>query len=561
MSNKVVVIGLDSADSQLIKRWASAGHLPQFSQLLQEGAYADIRSSLSYGNNSKEECCTTEVLWTSFLTSCKPSKTGFWSITDYSPDSYSITSSLTDCSYDYAEFPLFYALGEQYRVASFNVPSSAISDQVNGVQLLGWAGHFPGVRSQAHPPELIESIIEKYGENPILFKDDGIWWDKKYIEWEKQAIKSSVRTQSRLYQNFLKDNSLDLFLGAFSELHTAGHDLYAHSETDHPLYPYLRTGDYQNNNPLRDAYQEIDAALGKILNEVTDDTYFLVFSPHGIGPNFSDLLSHLFLPEFLYRFSFPGQTIIPGKIKRLPHPIKTDPFRNGWTAETWTDLYESNFIEKYLKKWTPRQYLTSSYKGLRSPFSSEAQQSDQSWMPAMWYQPLWPQMQAFALPGFANGHIRINLQGREKEGIVPLSEYDAVCLKITDFLHRLKDGRTDRPIVKKVVRTRLDGSDNEPKTPHPDLVVYWNENTTDVIDSPDFGRVGPVTYSRAGTHYDRGFLMLKGPGIEPGEHLPTADIVDLAPTILELLGARIPNYFDGQSMLRSITSRKTLIEN
>ncbi|NER29762.1 MAG: nucleotide pyrophosphatase, partial [Symploca sp. SIO1C4] len=58
------------------------------------------------------------------------------------------------------------------------------------------------------------------------------------------------------------------------------------------------------------------------------------------------------------------------------------------------------------------------------------------------------------------------------------------------------------------------------------------------------------SYRRTGSHRARGFLSAIGPGIEPGSHLPTAPAVDLTPTILQLMDAPIPKYFDGKPLLK-----------
>jgi predicted AlkP superfamily phosphohydrolase/phosphomutase len=177
------------------------------------------------------------------------------------------------------------------------------------------------------------------------------------------------------------------------------------------------------------------------------------------------------------------------------------------------------------------------------------------WMPVMWFQPLWPQMKAFALPGFADGHIRINLKGRERDGIVTAEEYETVCDEISQILYRLKDARTGKLLVKKVIRSRRSATDNDPRLADSDLVVLWNEQITDVVDSPDFGRIGPIPYFRAGSHWERGFLLAKGPGITPSSDLTNAEVVDLPPTILGLMGAPIPAYFDGKPLIKTSVSQ------
>ncbi len=173
-------------------------------------------------------------------------------------------------------------------------------------------------------------------------------------------------------------------------------------------------------------------------------------------------------------------------------------------------------------------------------------------MPAFWYSSLWPKMKAFALPAFADGHIRINLKGRDRDGIVEPSEYDALCSEITEFLYRLKDGRSQQPLVNQVVKTRISPLDDNPKLPDPDLIVVWEEIATDVVDSPDVGRIGPITYNRPGGHRENGFLLAKGKEIQAKDNLTDGRAVDIAATILNLMGATIPDYFDSKPLLESL---------
>jgi predicted AlkP superfamily phosphohydrolase/phosphomutase len=161
-------------------------------------------------------------------------------------------------------------------------------------------------------------------------------------------------------------------------------------------------------------------------------------------------------------------------------------------------------------------------------------------------------MKAFALPSFSEGYIRINLQGREAQGLVAPSEYDAFCDELSQKLYRLTDARTGTPMVKEIIRTRQNPLDCDPKLPDADLVVIWQEEyATDIVDSPDFGRIGPVPHVRTGSHRSEGFIIAQGQGIEPGSSLPTGHALDVTPTILNLMEAPIPGYFEGKPLLET----------
>jgi predicted AlkP superfamily phosphohydrolase/phosphomutase len=160
-------------------------------------------------------------------------------------------------------------------------------------------------------------------------------------------------------------------------------------------------------------------------------------------------------------------------------------------------------------------------------------------------------MKAFALPSFSEGYVRLNVRGREKDGIVDAADYEAVCREISAELHRLTDARTGKPAVKRVVRTRVgpDGPAVDGERPSDaDLIVVWEGVPIDVVDHPAAGRIGPVPFKRSGSHVHRGFLMAAGPGVPAGERLPEAHALDIPPTILALLGAAIPAHFDGRPL-------------
>lgn len=551
MKTPVIAIGIDGGDPLLIEKWITQGHLNNLQKLRQSGAYGLLKNTVNF-EGSTTEMGTTEALWVAFATGCKANTTGYWDSIQFHPDTYDVSNDLLDGGYDYQEYLPFYALGKpSTQVAIFDLPTTALIPQLEGIQLLGWGGHFPYTVSDSLPADLFPSIIQKYGKNPLLLEDNGMWWDRKYLKWLRQALPDSINTRSQIARNLLQSQEWDLFLAVFPESHTAGHDVYNHSQPDHPLYPYLR----QNNTDtdlLLETYQNIDRAIGEILLRAPDNASVVCFSLHGMGPNYSDTLSCAFLPELLYRFNFPGKVAIaPGQYGTTPPAMITQPIRNSWTGEVWSRNYEPNPIKRLLRPWTPSRFLRNDLNGLASPYPLGEQNVPLASLPARWYQPLWHKMKAFALPSFGHGGIRINLQGREPEGIVTLDEYDNLCDELTHLLYRLKDGRTGKPLVKKVARTRSSPRQDDRKLADADLFIVWAEQITDVVDSPDCGRIGPLPYFRAGTHWNRGFVMVKGPDIAPSSDLPQGEAVDLAPTFLQLMGQTVPSYLEGKSLITS----------
>lgn len=556
MKHSTIALGLDAAEPRLIEEWMSAGHLPNLSRIRQEGIYGRLDNTVNYCG-VPTEYSTTEPLWATFSTGCRANTLGYWDTVSYNPDNYEIVCDIVTSGYDYQEYPPFYALGEKYKVAVLDVPVTTLSDKINGPQILGWGGHYPYTVSASNPPELFPSIIEKYGKNPVLHNDNGLWWNPKYVTWIQEALKQSIDGHSAIARDLLQRDNWDLFLMVFGETHTVGHDLYNHSQAEHPLYNYLSKNGTKPD-PVLNIYKQVDTAIGEILAEAPQDANVVCFSAHGMAANFTDLLSMAVLPELLYRFHYGKAAIAPGKVGSTPGKIVTNPIRNSWPNEIWSQVYEPNPIKKLFRTWTHKKFLRGQKHGLLSPYSLLDEPIEQElamgWMPSMWYSPLWPEMKAFALPAFTNGHLRINLKGRERDGVVEPSEYDALCAELTEILYDLRDARNGNKVVKQVVKTRTTPLDNDPKLPDADLVILWQEPITDVVDSPRLGRVGPLTHCRAGGHKSQGFLLAKGPGIPAGEDLPAGEAVDLAPTILNLMNAEIPEYLEGKALIKSVSS-------
>lgn len=540
MKNPVIAIGLDAAEPELLETWMNQGYLTHLKQLKDRGAY---------GRLTNLEYYKAETPWTTFLTGCLPEKTGYWSPVKFHEGSYNVSEI---GAYDFQEYPPFYALGDEYRVAVFDVPQSRLSDRVNGEQVLAWGAHSPQTPSLSDPPELLNQLNRDYGKHPALHRDHGDWWDNAYLSRLQKTLHQGITRRGAIVRNLLQQERWDLLLTVFGETHSAGHDLWYLSQPDHPLYEHKL--DTASEDPMLAVFEAVDRTLGTLLAEVPEDAYLVVFSAHGSGNNTTDVPSMLFLPEFLYRFNFPGKVAIaPGTAGTLPEAIVSTPQRKTWTGEIWERKYSPNPLKQFLRQQLPTQvhplldrlFGTFGEAPLGSPEQLRQQGNPLFWQPSTWYSPLWPQMKAFAIPSYSEGYIRINLAGREPNGIVSLEEYDALCQELTAQLYGWTNARTGGPVVKKVIHT----PPTSRTRPDADLVVVWHDTPADVIDCGKFGRIGPVPYRRTGSHRNRGFLNITGPGIRPGTQLREGHGVDLAPTLLHLMNAPIPDYYDGTSLV------------
>jgi hypothetical protein len=234
-----------------------------------------------------------------------------------------------------------------------------------------------------------------------------------------------------------------------------------------------------------------------------------------------------------------------------PGPMVVPSESTSWRSAVWAQKHDPNPITAFLRRRLDTVFFHYTIEkrlgDTRLPLCPD--DCPMGSQPPMWYSPAWPRMKAFALPTFSEGYVRINLRGREAAGIVEPSDYERVCEEVVSMVSDVTNARTGEPLVKRVERTRSGPEDRDPRRPDPDLIVLWRSDPADVVDSPTLGRIGPLPFNRSGSHVHRGFLLAAGPSIPSGAVLPRGQALDIAPTILALMGAPIPSYCDGAPIL------------
>ena len=155
---------------------------------------------------------------------------------------------------------------------------------------------------------------------------------------------------------------------------------------------------------------------------------------------------------------------------------------------------------------------------------------------------------AFALPSFHDGQIRLNLQGRERKGIVPLERYKICCEEIIQILRDCKDPFSGQPTVDEI-ETPHHGDPLGVTESQADMYVSWKENVL-CLEHPHLGRVGPVPFLRTGGHTGLyGMAYLKSEHFESGDYGKRSSFDDVVPTLFHVLDERLPDKISGQSLV------------
>lgn len=152
-------------------------------------------------------------------------------------------------------------------------------------------------------------------------------------------------------------------------------------------------------------------------------------------------------------------------------------------------------------------------------------------------------MKVFALPTFGDAQLRVNLRGRERDGIVEPADYDRVCAEIEDAIRACRDPRTGRTVVEQTWTPRA-ADPMQPGGHAADLVVQWS-HAFDALEHPAVGLIGPFPFRATGGHTGGGFAFFSGPGIARAD-LGEQRAIDLPATILSLLGQQPLSDLDGR---------------
>jgi predicted AlkP superfamily phosphohydrolase/phosphomutase len=147
------------------------------------------------------------------------------------------------------------------------------------------------------------------------------------------------------------------------------------------------------------------------------------------------------------------------------------------------------------------------------------------------------------------GRVFLNVEGREPEGTVPASEYESVRDDLARRLAAIPDA-DGNPIDTKVFKP--DAIYEQTNGVAPDLIVHFADLEWRAVGTIG-GDEGVHTFENDtgpddANHAQDGLLIMIGPGI-PSSRREGMHLLDVAPTVLDLLGLEIPASMRGTSLL------------
>lgn len=499
--HRVLILGLDGATFDIIKPLVAQGKLPHLARLMREGTHGVLASTFPP---------ITPTAWTSFMTGKNPGRHGIF---DFEQAAWG--------SYDFRPVPanqhghktLWRIAGEQGRTAVvIDVPFTYPPEPIRGYMITGYGTPVAGAPSFTHPPDLEQELAAACGEcRPAIPESLPNLTPDFFREWDRL-----LDNRDCINDYLLREVDWDLYMIVFGVTDNVQHVLWNYLEPLHPDYHSKEGADFRAR--LFHYYERVDASIGRMLAHVDEGTHIVVMSDHGFG----SVRPGLFLPGLLMEWGMLKfrQSALAGVGERAMRFV--------------LNLYRrSPRLRAMLNRMR-----TENKERLRSAMTKA------NLLPSM-DQVDWSQTKVFATRFGVN--LFVNRVGRFPHGIVrPGAEYEALLQELEERLLGLRDEALGTPVVKAVHR-REALYRGEHTELGPDLVVEW----ANLYDPAQDGRDGVRVPGVVGNHVPEGVYILHGPGVRPGATLD-AQITDIAPTVLYLMGLPVPSDMDGRVLLEAL---------
>jgi predicted AlkP superfamily phosphohydrolase/phosphomutase len=502
---RVVLLGIDAAEYTLVESMVARGRLPALGDLLRQGVCGRLNSPASLYSGA---------VWPTFYSGQHPAWHGIYHNKLWQP---ARMCCIVPDEKTYPTRPFWESFSPHgIRNCVVDVPLVLGRPRTfDGVYLNGWGTHDTAA-THSWPAPLLRQLRRKFGAPAMPAENFGVQTGRSL----EQLCGDLLRATDQLRHvgvSLLRGDQWDFACVVFGAAHRAGHYLWDFGEARD-----IESVDFDRRRRLEVAVEEvyaaIDDALAAMLAEC-GDALVIVFSLHGMGPNtgWSELV-----PDILdaRRAALSQQEVRKGSLYRLR-----------------------------------RSLVTRLRPILRHVPAAVAARLVPLWSSHMFD---WPRTRFFPLPMDLTAFLRVNLRGRDRDGVVAEGPaYDALCAELETFFHSLRDAATGTPIVAEIERTyAITPRAATQRDGQPDLIVRWGDvRTRDVrrLTSsrlPAFECIVPryLPSGRSGNHLPLGWFIARGPGVAAGKTLAMHDILDLAPTVREHLGLETDSALHGRAL-------------
>jgi predicted AlkP superfamily phosphohydrolase/phosphomutase len=498
-SPALILFAIDAADAGFVTALTSEGHLPTIASIMRKGRHGRIGGP---------ELVSSLGNWLSFFSGISKSEHGYYDHRQLQPGTYDLCSVTPK---DFPALPFWSRLnGGSKKSAIIDAPEAFALPSLPGVQVGSWGTQQAGslrLPASGEPAGVLREVRRLVGE-PIEISayEPGASFEEDLDAYH--LLLKRIEHKGELCCHFLRQDRHDLVVVAFSEAHTAAHRFWDYR----PEAARGRDHD-ELRNAMRDVHQAIDRQMSLVLKELPEDANVFIVSLSGMKDLYPTTgLIHSFCRRLGYQATSSG-------VPRISSPLDS--------VRRLVSPYWRSRVSRLLPPRMRDSLESDKFKGETN----------------------WGKTRAFALPSLNTSYVRVNLRGREPQGIVePGRDYEHLLDEIDTDLKALIDVKPGAPAVEKVTRTTAAFHCDPPRV-LPDLFIEWKAaaHVIERLAHPKCEITQPAPwYDRSSYHLFSGFFAAAGPAIGAASDIGEFDVLAFVPTFLQLLNEPLPPGMSGR---------------
>ncbi len=495
--SRLLILGLDGATFDLMLPWVERGTLPTFGRLLSQGSWGRLRSVPNMN---------TAPAWTTFMTGKNPGRHGIYWFAEQNEGQARSIRFVTAA--DRKATSLWRMLSDAGRRSIVvNVPLTFPAEPIEGVLLSGFDAPSTSSAGFAHPRGALAEVERACGPyvlHATVAQHSRAGRPERVVEEALAAEETRVRAALHL----MGTQPWDLCM-------------YMVKSTDQVAHHAWDPDGGAEQRWLEPVYAYADETLARLLEAAGPDTDVIVMSDHGMG------------------WRQPAAEYLNDVLEQLGYLRRA---RSAGGGATWRAFRLAKRLGPGARGFVKRR-LPGAYRrfGHRIRFGGID----------------WAATRAFG--DNTRSCVWVNLEGREPGGTVPPEERGTLVEDLREILAALVDPESGEPVVE-AVHTPEEIYAGPYTDRAPDLQIDWRYDRP-VRGLAYEGRLGRAVSTRSGTgfmhglsgaHRPDGVIVVHGPRFAERIHLEGAQLQDVAPTILHLLGVAVPNDLDGRVLVEAL---------
>jgi len=495
---ETLLIGVDAGCRRVLDPLFEADAVPRLESIFDEGTAGRLRSQLPPW---------TPSAWPSLYTGVNPGKHGVFGFLTFDGYDWDVVNAS-----HVRERTLWEILDRRDRTSV--VVNAPVTHPPRGIDGAVVPGYTAPEDPDCHPAGLLDDLRAALGEYRLyaprdVSGDERIEWYRRLTEMRGGAFRYLV----------------DRFDPAFGFVQFQQTDAVFHE----------RPGD---DDAVRAVYEAVDEQVGAILDDCDPDTV-VVASDHGMG----EYGGHEFRVNEFLRERGLVETTADGEGMPTWSTIASNQLRDGKSGKRADDGDSPGLVQRALAGGAAVGLTSQRIRaGLDAvglaDFVAERVPDDVARAAAERVD--FAESVAYMRDRIELG-VRVNLRGREPDGVVAPDDYERVRDDLIGMLSAVEtpDGR---PVFERVAR-REELYSGPYVEAAPDVVTVPRAFDEFLSTRVGDGQFGPP--SEPYNHKRDGVIALAGAGVDPGADLSDAHLFDVAPTVLASLGVPAGDRMDG----------------